>query len=494
MDLNYKLHVLKKNLKEKGLFYTFVKKIIPYIFKPLERVIRRNRFLVEIRYGILPNLFPQDFKILKVPQSELIRSLRKFWYSNTHGNFVLKEGQITRKEIFLYGGPNPLFSCLICQKSEWLSRIRQRNLFIPHPCPEAEKCKILCGYQGNDLWTHKHQNFNFAIGCDPDLPAPKALYIFLDKPEIFLTSWCDHRELIFRRQLALTCQVDVVNWPSNKINFSKYDFLFIQNIGAIQKFSRPNLPIIMYGHDFWPLEDRSFQWMIDWLKPDVLLTPYPTQWREYFKLPSKTKIVFYPPFASTFFNRFNLDAKKIDLLVIGAIHSSIYAPRRKLNDQLSQLPSKYKVEFSQAVGANWTINWEGPLETQDFQTSQKLYFLNKWSEYLGSSKYVIFGRMKFPVLVGKYYEALGSGAIPIFPEVPDLRLLEVKPFEHYIPLSEIEGNNDRLTYFLDHYEEFSYIAKNAVDWFYQNCDKMLFENFENLIQEITNNRYQKRLL
>jgi hypothetical protein len=89
---------------------------------------------------------------------------------------------------------------------------------------------------------------------------------------------------------------------------------------------------------------------------------------------------------------------------------------------------------------------------------------------------------------------LGSGAIPIFPEVPDLKLLGVKPFEHYIPLSEIEDNPERLTYFLDHYNDFKYIAQNAVDWYKKVSDKMTFNDFENLIREITVFQFPQRLI
>lgn len=63
-----------------------------------------------------------------------------------------------------------------------------------------------------------------------------------------------------------------------------------------------------------------------------------------------------------------------------------------------------------------------------------------------------------------------------------------------ISLSEVEGNNKRLTYYLDHYNDFKYIAKNAVKWYNENSDKMQFEGFENTIREITNYKYPKRLI
>jgi len=98
------------------------------------------------------------------------------------------------------------------------------------------------------------------------------------------------------------------------------------------------------------------------------------------------------------------------------------------------------------------------------------------------------------MLVSKYYEVLGSGAIPIFPEVPDLKLLGIKPFEHYIPLSEIEGDNNKLAHFLSHYDDFRYIADKAVKWYKEASNKMIFENFEELIGKITNYNYSKRLI
>ena len=97
-------------------------------------------------------------------------------------------------------------------------------------------------------------------------------------------------------------------------------------------------------------------------------------------------------------------------------------------------------------------------------------------------------------MVGKYYEALGSGAIPIFPEVPDLKLLGIKPFEHYIPLSEVEGDNEKLAFYLDHYQEYKHIAESAVNWYRQNSDKMLFEGFEEVVRSITKYEYPKRLV
>jgi hypothetical protein len=264
------------------------------------------------------------------------------------------------------------------------------------------------------------------------------------------------------------------------------------NEGNNFKFPRPNIPVILYGHDFW--EKRAgYQWVIDWLKPDIFLTSYPTQWQENFRFPAQTKIAFYPLFPSSFFTRPNLGEKKLDILVIGAIASPLYEPRFSLDKQISELGRKYRVEFSHWVGA-LASTWQGPASYIDPITKSRVNYLNKWSEYLGSAKYVIFGRMKYQILSWKYYETLGSGAIPIFPEVPDLKALLVKPFEHYIPLSEVEGNNEKLKYFLDNYEKYKYIAKNAVEWYREKENKLLIKDFEEIIREITKYKYPKRLL
>jgi hypothetical protein len=494
---NYRLKLVLSEIREKGWNHA-MKRVVSFLLQPFSDLISRNRFLIELRYGYLPKLtgFTQNSGLVRLPQSDLVREVRKFWYSNVPGDFDLEGEKISRKEIFTYGGPNPKFTCSICQKSEWLSRVRQKNLFVSHSCPQAKECKDLCVKQGDDLWTPYQQDFNFSIGCNPNLPAPKGLYILYRRKEQFLNPCCDFWHLVFRRQLAYACQLDVIQKVGKDINWHNYDFLFF-HLGpsaAKTKFTRPNIPIIAYGHDFWPIKNKIRQWKIDWLKPDFLLTPYPGPWKENFQLPPQTKIVFYPFFDSTFFARPNLGEKALDLLVIGALsYHSIYVPRVNLSNQISQLTSRYIIEFSHLAGAS-NVEREGSVWRKDIRSGKEIRFLNKWSEYLGSAKYVIFGRMKYPVLVSKYYETLGSGAIPIFPEVPDLKYLGVKPFEHYIPLSEVEGNNQKLAYYLDNYDKFRYIAQNAVNWYKKVSDKMIFNDFEDLIREITNYKYPKRLI
>lgn len=477
-----------------GVIWT-LKLFLSFFFRPIENLIQKNEFLLNLRYGFLPNLISSFYepkpRVLKITSTQLMERVREFWYSNIPGDFDLGGEKISRRDIFIYGGPNPEFTCKICQKYEWLSRIRQKNLFLPHSCPYSKKCEDLCKKQGNELWTHYHQNFDFSIGCNFNLNTPKGLFLIPNFSYRNLTPRCDLGFLVSLRRFAYAFQRDIIKRPVN-IDWQKYDFLwvFIDLFG--QKFSRPNIPVILYGHDFWPVPNRLYQWVIDWIKPDVFLTSYPSQWKQCFKFPSKTKVAFYPLFPSMFFTRSNLKEKTIDLLVIGAISSSVYKSRIELDRQISQLINKYRIEFSHRVGYLGS-SWQGPAYYLDSK-GESLRYLNKWLEYLGLARYVIFGIHKHPILVWKYYETLGSGAIPIFPEVPDLKLLGVRPFEHYIPLSEVEGNNEKLRYYLDHYEDYKYVAQNAVEWYKSNSDKMLFEDFENLIREITNYKYPKRLI
>ncbi|MGB9743305.1 MAG: hypothetical protein ACPLW9_01150 [Minisyncoccales bacterium] len=476
-----------------------LRQLILFIFRPFSNLIRKSEFLLNFRYGFLPSLIYSIYcsgpKLFKINSTDLMEKVKEFWYSNNPGYFDLDGEKISRKDIFIYGGPNFRFTCPICQKAEWLSRVRQKNLFISHNCPQAKECEDVCKKQGDDLWTHYHQNFDFGIGCRSDLPAAKCLMLRPNASrDKILSPRCDQGILVSWRRFAYAFQRDIVERPVG-IKWTNYDFLWVFIDSFSQKFSRPKLPIILYGHDFWT-EDKSFQWVIDWLKPDIFLTSYPTQWRENFKFSPQTKIVFFPLFPSLFFTRPNLEKKKLDLLVIGATTSPIYKERVILAKQIRKLNSKYKVEFSHWTGALSSL-WQGPAEYIDPISKKTVRYLNKWSEYLSSARYVIFGKIADPkkqFLLWKYYETLGSGAIPIFPEVPDLKLLGVKPFEHYIPLSEVEGNNDKLTYYLDNYEKYRHIAENAVNWYKENCDKMLFEDFENLIREITNYKYPKRLI
>ncbi len=499
--MRQKFLLLKNELKEYGFGHAF-KRVISFIFRPLENLLHRSRAFVVFWYGyVLPfyiKIKNPKPKIITLPESDLVKRVREFWYNNIPGDFDLDGEKISRKDIFTYGGPNPKFTCPICQKSEWLSRVCQKNLFIPHNCHQSDECEDLCQKQGDEMWTHYHQNFDFSVGVDQDLKAPKCAFIRKNIDENKVSSrTTDIGKLVAIRRIAYSFQRDIIDKP-NGINWDNYDFCWIDISTFPHKFKRPNIPIILYGHDF-EINDKRFQWAIDWLAPDIFLTSYPSKWKESFNFPKKTKIIFYPLFDSLFFARPNLDEKKkeFDLLVIGAAGvNQTYKPRLELSKQISKLPDKYKIEFSHSAGAD-NANKKGPTIRKDARTGEPIRFLNKWSEYLGSAKYVIFGRIKDfkkQFLVMKYYETLGSGAIPIFPEVPDLKLLDVKPFEHYIPLSEVEGNNDKLSYYLDNYEKYRRIAENAVEWYKKVSDKMIFNDFEEAIRKITNYKYPKRLV
>lgn len=487
-----------KELKGKGFIFAF-KKVGSFFLGPLNRFIKRHKFLVELKFGFFQKLkfyipfHPVKSDMIIFPKTELVERARKFWYGNVPGEFDLEGEKITRKDIFNYGGPDPKFTCPVCQKSEWLSRVRQKDLFISHDCQTSKECKVLCSRQGDESWANIHQNFNFSIGIDKELSAPRCLFIDYNPKRNFLTPHCDNWILTFRRRLAYAFQMNVVNEVVD-INWSDYDFLFVINNGNNKRFKRPPLPVIMYGHDSWPLDDKGFQWMIDWLKPNLFMTPDPTLWSKIVKLPLNTSTAFYPLFESEFFIRPNLGEKETNLLVVGGIVSgSFYEPRAILSKQIEKITDKYNIKFSHSVGARHVFK-HGPTIRKDEDGGLDIRFLNKWSEFLGTAKYVVFGRMQYQGIAFKHFETLGSGAIPIFPELEDFKYLGIKPFEHYIPLSEIEGNNERLSYFLDHYDEFKHIAKNAVDWYKRVSDKMMFNDFEDAIKEVVGYKFPKRLI
>lgn len=440
-------------------------------------------------------------KYINPPQSDLVRETRKFWFDNVPGTMRVDGQDISRRDIYIYGGPNPWITHPQSQAMEWLSRVRQKNLFTPHDSPDEAICKRLCGQQGDALWTHHHQNFDFALGCDPALDAPRGILVLPDDIRyqlgfshysLFKNPCCDQFTHVFKRRFARTCQYDVAD-RGEGIDWRRYDFLFTINIGKNAPFSRPSLPVVLYGHDLWLDDKPLYQRVVKWLEPDILLTPYPDAWEKNIHYSKNTCIVFMPFAPSMFFTRPNLENKKsFDLLVIGTLQPA-YLPRLILSDQIRSLCSRYVIDFSHHMGARRYI-WNGSTIQQ--HRDAIIRYLNQWSAYLGLARYVVFGRVNdgYERVYGKYYETLGSGAIPIFPEVPDLKLLGVKPFEHYIPLAEVEGNNERLAYFLDHYEDYFYIAKNAVKWCKTNMDQMIFCDFEAMIHEITGNKHPKRLI
>ena len=446
--------------------------------------------------------------------SRLLQSTRKFWFNNISG--VFGKWDIKRAEIHRYGGPNPEFNhCETCQWKEWLSRLQQEDWSIRHDCRTDGRCYSISKKQGNENWANYHQNFHFAEGRDDSLDAPKCLLLL---PEgiwklhsRFFGKRCDFGTINLRRQLAQACQI----WPVKSldgVNWRHYDFLYMQNTGDNPSPSpRPDIPIIMYGWDFWDGREK-YQRDIDLWKPDFFLTPMVTAWKKLYKWPKKTKFRFAPSFPTRFFRRPNLGEKMLDLLVIGDVYNprGLYAPHVQLNKQIGPLADRYRIEFSNLRGGGRNL-FEGPLEftvngTRRFVTGSKVdkrwpngsrvRLLNKWLEYIGSAQFVVFGPMnvKYQFVVAKYFECLGSGAIPIFPKIPDLKYLGIQPNEHYIPLSEIWRNNARLEQILSRPGDYAHIAEAAVTWCEENSEKMQFDDFEDLIREVTEKKYPRRLI
>ncbi len=423
---------------------------------------------------------------------ELLQRTRHFWYNNEPGPFMLGKNPITRKQIQIYGGPAPsLDACPTCQGLEWLSRMRQENLFQDHTCPANTKawCAALCIKQGDDLWTNHHQNFQYANGCDPDLDAPRAC-LFLSYAGLYdryLTPSCDAWVLSLRRALAQVGTVEI-RQPGEEVNWDEYDWVWMLAKGY--KFrERLPIPVVMYGGD---TNHGNIQEMLD-MEPEVLLTPYPSAWRDNFRISGETRVVFGCRAASSFYTKRQTE-KEFDLLVIGALKHSIYVPRRELTVQIRPLAEKYAIEFSHRFG--WLCgNHPGPVQYKEGQ--ETINYLDKWSEFLSSARYVVFGPtagVAKEYVTIKVYECLGSGAIPILPEVKDFDLLGIEPMIHYIPLSQVWRNNTRLEELLNNYDKYKYIAENAVQWHEENVDRMLFDNFEELIHELTGKRHPKRLL
>lgn len=420
--------------------------------------------------------------------SKLILSVREFWFNNCQGTYDLCGYPVSRNAIQLYGGPNPEFNaCERCQHLEWKSRLVQQDLFVPHQCSTASLCKTYCERQGQDEWTHFHQNFWYAAFVDSKLNAAKCVLLQSEKDcKFFWSHHCDQATHVFLRQFAQICQVDTVPLKS-KIDVSQYDFAFIVNSGIRDFPPRYDLPILMYGHDLWKRRSGR-QRMLDYWKPDYFWTPFLSSWKAHYNISKNTELVFRPVPASMFFTRSNLDdtKKKYDLLCIGATGNPIYQPRIELSKQLAPLQKQFRVLFHHQAGAS---------RSRRFYSNRRGPYANAWSEFLGSARYIAFAGISEepqPVFF-KYYEVLGSGAIPIMPNVPDLKLLGVEPWVHFIPLSSVWKNNAQMHFYLDHYDEYKYIAENAVAWHQENADKLLFDGIEDLVQEITKGKYPRRL-
>lgn len=419
----------------------------------------------------------------------MLNRLRSFWFNNVSGVFDLAGRSVTRQEIHTWGGPSPEFACEVCQRLEWLSRLDQVDRYELHKCATSKECSQVCSRQGDSAWSNYHQNHWFAaVGCDDNLNAPKGALVLHESASQYKWFWlrnCNAGMYTFRQKLAYACQVDTEVWATEN-NWSKYDFLWHVNKNGTL-FDK-KLPMILYCHDMWR---GNKQEMLDHFKPEVILTPYPTPWKQNFEIPKESRVVFSPACPSEFFIRSNLvpESKTCDLLVIGIVKTGLYKPRVELNWRLSILPDRYIIEHSHKVGCK-RGSWLGPVDDEH-------PYLNKWSELLGSARFVIFGpcggRAKEMLLI-KYYECLASGAIPIMPEVEDLALLGIEPMIHYIPLHLVWDRMDILAYLLDHYDGLRYIAENAVQWYKDNVHSLTFERFENTVHSVVEKKYPKRRL
>jgi hypothetical protein len=420
--------------------------------------------------------------------SQLLRTMRRFWFNNVEGTFDVAGRPVERHEIQLHGGPNPEYNkCPTCQRVEWLSRLDQCNRYETHrKCDTANRCSMVCSRQGDGRWTHFHQDFKFAVGVDPELNAPKCAMIQPPKGKTFLWSHsCDQGTLVFWRQFAQECQFDVYDYEP--IDGSKYDFVYIVN-GGHYVDPTPALPTIMYCHDLWKYREVR-QAIVETVKPDIVWSPFLSSWRTWYKFTDKTRFVFRPIPASMYYTRSNLDDEKkdLDLLCVGHYGSDIYEPRRRLAQQLGILAGRWRVRFHHPGGASRARH-------KDEVNSGKMPYLNAWSSFLGTARYVVFGGIvqdPQPVFY-KYYEVLGSGAIPIMPNAPDLALIGVEPWAHFIPVDEVRENNERMIHFLDNYDQYRHIAENAVRWHDENADRLLFDGFADLVQDITGGAYPRR--
>lgn len=419
--------------------------------------------------------------------SQLLRDVRAFWFGSTVQHFHLGTRVIKRWEIHLYGGPNPEFNdCPTCQVSEWLSRLDQRSAFLIHDCPTATLCRTYCERQGDDRWTHYHQNFWYAAFVNDDLPALRCAMIQPTKGIKYI--WrhhCDQFTHIFLRQFAQVCQFDVIE-HGEKVNGNRYDFVFVNNSGVTPSPVPSDLPVLMYGPDCWNFTQRR-QRMIDELRPEVFWSPWLAAWRTHYRFPDETKMVFRPIPAGTFFTRPNLNEKEVDLLCIGKTGEGIYSPRADLARQLEAIDGNYEIHIHSLSGAPRAVH-DGPNDADGAR------YANAWSAFLGSAKYVVFAGISVPPqpVTYKHYETLGSGAIPIFPDAPELKDLGIVPWEHFIPVGAIRDDNDYIRYLLDNYHRYWSIAESAVAWYKENADHLLFDGIDDLMHTIVGGQYERR--
>ena len=430
--------------------------------------------------------------------SRLLESVRQSWFNNEPGIFEIGGGPLTikKRDIFRFGGPAPdLSGCDVCQWDEWQARLLQFPIYeSPHRCDLAKTAIKRCAKQGDGCWTNYHQDHFFAVvegGRHPKLNAPHGALLLQDcasQYEWFHKRNCSAGLATFRQKLAYVGTCDPEARIANK-NWDEYDWAWLVNKGEIELQRRPPVPLVLYCHDAWRGNKQA---VIDHYKPEVILTPFPTLWRENFTWPDECELRFTPALQSPFFCSPNLDdSRKVwDLLVIGSLSSEFYVPRRELNTQLETLPGRFRVEHSHETGSK-RARWMGPLD------DDRHAYMNRWMDKLGRARYVIFGpcaERAAVMLLIKYYECLASGAVPIMPAVKDLDLLGLESLVHFVPFSMVQDNNAFVEHLLDHYEDYRYIAENAVAWWSENVHDLVFGTFERLVRGLTGKRYPARQL
>ncbi len=434
------------------------------------------------------------------PPSELLRDARRWWFNNNPDPLpipLVPDGQafmqLPRSMVATHGGPDPTFnSCPTCQVAEWVSRLLQMDRFVDHRCPSAEDCRALCSRQGKEEWTHLQQNFWFARGVDEGLNAPRCALFFQTRSyNGWWTPGGSHVTINKRRNFGRACQVDVYHLtPEVTVDWERYDFAFIHNRRQVPLIERPPVPVVMYGHDMWKGNPQE---TLDHYRPEILLTPFPSLWKKEMRIPAGTEVRLYAISASQFFTRPNPDParKSLDLLCIGALSNDrFYRPRKQLHAQILNLPPRYAVGHSHQAQHGFARADE-PLD------GRKNTFLNKYSETLGRARFVIFAGCSdkaAPMMLIKYYEVLGSGAVPVMPPVGDLALLGVEAGVHYVDVGKVTGDNHALARMLDRYEDYRPIAERAAEWHREQADRLLFGGFEEVVREVTGHEYPARLV
>lgn len=417
--------------------------------------------------------------------SSLMARAREFQFSDDSAILDVSGHKVTRADIHRIGGPDPGLACPACQEMSWLSRLTGSDCWQEHGgCQEA---RVLSGKVGEE-WSHLRQNFLYAAHTNPGEKyiVPKAIMVQPKKGMQFMNSRNnDPHTQVFLRQMAQVCVYDVIG-PDQAHDRNRYDFAYVINNG--EPVNDPGVPMIMYGHDLWKRRDQR-QALIDALEPEIIWTPFYASWEKYFRIPASTELRFRPVPASRFFARPDLVHKDCDLLSVGAFASPIYAPRKALAGSLRVLDKNYTVRYHHAAGASRSK----ATGRNDGATP----YGSAWSAFLSRARFVIFGPIAEepqPVFF-KFYEALGSGAIPIMPNAPDLDRLGVEEWKHYIPLkavwTESRGlDESAIRALLDRYEVD--IANRAVLWYQENADPLLFGGIGDIVRDITQERFPHR--